>query len=346
MAATRAAFWLGCPATGGVTAARCSGRHSSSPRSRSLRRRRGRRRRMGGGAGAGRDQPGAGRARSACWPAEIAADARHAAVRAAGELVDSAIAAAAGAGARRPACRQGELFSGGFLGVVPPGQHGRGSAGRRLPAADRCVDRGRRPVARRAGQAPRRIRARGRVAAAAAGVVAGHRGQGSDGAGQAGQAADAAAARACCSRGTEFHQWLEQRFGQAQLIDADDLPGAADDAAEAGQAAADGGTGLVELAELKARFEAGEWADRWPVEVEVPFQTLIADRLVSGRIDAVFAGRRLRRRRLEDRQEASQRRGAARRRCAARRRTGWPGRRWPACRWSRCAPRSTTCVTT
>jgi DNA helicase II / ATP-dependent DNA helicase PcrA len=83
------------------------------------------------------------------------------------------------------------------------------------------------------------------------------------------------------ARGTTFHQWLEQRFGQAQLIDADDLPGAADDlAAQAGD---------PELAELKARFDAGEWASRWPAEVEVPFETLIGDRLVRGRIDAVFA---------------------------------------------------------
>jgi DNA helicase-2/ATP-dependent DNA helicase PcrA len=83
------------------------------------------------------------------------------------------------------------------------------------------------------------------------------------------------------TRGTTFHEWLEQRFGQAQLIDADDLPGAADDIAAQ--------TGDPELAELKARFEAGEWASRWPIEVEVPFETLIGDRLIRGRIDAVFA---------------------------------------------------------
>jgi DNA helicase II / ATP-dependent DNA helicase PcrA len=83
------------------------------------------------------------------------------------------------------------------------------------------------------------------------------------------------------ARGTAFHEWLEQRFGQAQLIDADELPGAADDAGEL--------TGDPELAELKAAFEAGDWADRWPSEVEVPFETLIGDRMVRGRIDAVFA---------------------------------------------------------
>ncbi len=83
------------------------------------------------------------------------------------------------------------------------------------------------------------------------------------------------------TRGTTFHQWLEQRFGQAQLIDADELPGAADDRAAQ--------SGDPELDTLKARFEAGEWSSRWPAEVEVPFETLIGDRLIRGRIDAVFA---------------------------------------------------------
>ncbi|HEY1617895.1 MAG TPA: UvrD-helicase domain-containing protein [Streptosporangiaceae bacterium] len=83
-------------------------------------------------------------------------------------------------------------------------------------------------------------------------------------------------------RGTEFHRWVEQRFGQPQLIDADELPGAADDTG----AEPDAG-----LAELKARFEASEWADRQPAEVEVPFETLLGDRLIRGRIDAVFADR-------------------------------------------------------
>jgi DNA helicase II / ATP-dependent DNA helicase PcrA len=82
-------------------------------------------------------------------------------------------------------------------------------------------------------------------------------------------------------RGTEFHRWLEQRFGPRPLIDPDELLGAADE--DAG-AAAD-----PDLAMLKARFEAGEWAERWPAEVEIPFETLIGDRLVRGRIDAVFA---------------------------------------------------------
>src|SRR5260221_718200 len=82
-------------------------------------------------------------------------------------------------------------------------------------------------------------------------------------------------------RGTEFHRWLEQRFGPQRLIDPGDLLGAADADAES--------DGDQALAELRERFEAGEWADRWPFEVEVPFETLIGDRLVRGRIDAVFA---------------------------------------------------------
>ena len=82
-------------------------------------------------------------------------------------------------------------------------------------------------------------------------------------------------------RGTEFHRWLEQRFGQQQLIDPDDLLGAADDAQD--------GEPDADMAELKERFAGSEWADRWPAEVEVPFETLIGDRLVRGRIDAVFA---------------------------------------------------------
>jgi DNA helicase II / ATP-dependent DNA helicase PcrA len=77
-------------------------------------------------------------------------------------------------------------------------------------------------------------------------------------------------------RGTAFHRWLEERFGQQRLIGDDDLfadPGESDEG----------------LLELRARFEAGEWGGRWPTQVEVPFDMLIGDRQVRGRIDAVFA---------------------------------------------------------
>ena len=84
-------------------------------------------------------------------------------------------------------------------------------------------------------------------------------------------------------RGTAFHQWLEQRYGQQLLIDDSALFGP-----EESNTAGDDDTANV-LAALRSRFEHGEWAERWPQAVEVPFETLIGDRLVRGRIDAVFA---------------------------------------------------------
>jgi DNA helicase-2/ATP-dependent DNA helicase PcrA len=80
-------------------------------------------------------------------------------------------------------------------------------------------------------------------------------------------------------RGTAFHRWLEQHYGAQRLIDPGDLLGMSDPDEEA----------EADLAFLRELFEAGAWADRWPQEVEVPFETRIGDRLVRGRIDAVFA---------------------------------------------------------
>ncbi|MFV2100044.1 ATP-dependent helicase [Micromonospora sp. LOL_024] len=79
-------------------------------------------------------------------------------------------------------------------------------------------------------------------------------------------------------RGTAFHAWLEQRFGADRLLDTDELPGAAD-----ADAAPD-----EELVELQRRFLDSEWADRTPVEVEVPFATVLGGVVVRGRMDAVF----------------------------------------------------------
>ncbi|TKJ19130.1 DNA helicase UvrD [Blastococcus sp. CCUG 61487] len=80
-------------------------------------------------------------------------------------------------------------------------------------------------------------------------------------------------------RGTAFHTWLEERFGAARLVDLDELPGSGDEFA-----APDGA-----LAELQEAFLASEWADRQPVEVEVPFETPLGPLILRGRIDAVFA---------------------------------------------------------
>jgi DNA helicase-2/ATP-dependent DNA helicase PcrA len=80
-------------------------------------------------------------------------------------------------------------------------------------------------------------------------------------------------------RGTAFHAWLEERFGAARLVDLDDLPGSGDLSAAPDAA----------LAALQEAFLAGEWADRQPVEVEVPFETPLGPLTLRGRIDAVYA---------------------------------------------------------
>ncbi|WP_068926926.1 ATP-dependent helicase [Planobispora rosea] len=79
-------------------------------------------------------------------------------------------------------------------------------------------------------------------------------------------------------RGTSFHHWLETRWGQQRLIDEFELPGAGDEIEEAD----------ARLVELQEMFEESEWATREPLDVEVPFETMIADRVVRGRMDAVF----------------------------------------------------------
>jgi DNA helicase-2/ATP-dependent DNA helicase PcrA len=80
-------------------------------------------------------------------------------------------------------------------------------------------------------------------------------------------------------RGTAFHRWLEQRYSGEGLLDLDDLPGAGD-----ADAAPD-----ADLDLLRARFLAGEWADRIPLRVEVPFATVVGGLVVRGRMDAVFS---------------------------------------------------------
>src|SRR5580692_8960006 len=95
-------------------------------------------------------------------------------------------------------------------------------------------------------------------------------------------------------KGTAFHEWLERRYGQQRLIDDSDLfgPGEPGDGENAGESTGESigvGAGQTDLSQLRTRFEQSEWADRWPRAVEVPFETLIGDRLIRGRIDAVFA---------------------------------------------------------
>ncbi|PSL01907.1 DNA helicase-2/ATP-dependent DNA helicase PcrA [Haloactinopolyspora alba] len=79
-------------------------------------------------------------------------------------------------------------------------------------------------------------------------------------------------------RGTRFHAWLESRWGAPRLLDVDELPGSADDGAAADR----------EIAALQEAFLASAWARRTPVEVEAPFELMVAGVLLRGRVDAVF----------------------------------------------------------
>lgn len=81
--------------------------------------------------------------------------------------------------------------------------------------------------------------------------------------------------------GTAFHEWVQRYFHTDGLFDLDDLPGAVDVEPAAADAAG--------LADLQNAFMTSPWAARTPTEVEVPFDTLIGDTVVRGRIDAVFA---------------------------------------------------------
>ena len=80
-------------------------------------------------------------------------------------------------------------------------------------------------------------------------------------------------------RGTAFHAWVERWFGATRLLDIDELPGAADSSASPD----------ADLDALRDAFLASKWASRNPSEVEVPFETVIGDTVIRGRIDAVFA---------------------------------------------------------
>jgi DNA helicase-2/ATP-dependent DNA helicase PcrA len=79
-------------------------------------------------------------------------------------------------------------------------------------------------------------------------------------------------------RGTRFHLWLEQRWGQQRLIDVDELPGAADETAQPDD----------DLAALQEAFQASTWARRVPTEIEFPFDLVVDGMLLRGRCDAVF----------------------------------------------------------
>jgi DNA helicase-2/ATP-dependent DNA helicase PcrA len=79
-------------------------------------------------------------------------------------------------------------------------------------------------------------------------------------------------------RGTRFHQWVEAQFGQVPLLDLESVEPDADE--EAG-----------DLAALQEAFLEGPYAGRRPLAVEAPFQMLLGDEVIAGRIDAVYDAR-------------------------------------------------------
>ncbi|MDQ1585408.1 MAG: ATP-dependent helicase UvrD/PcrA, partial [Actinomycetota bacterium] len=79
-------------------------------------------------------------------------------------------------------------------------------------------------------------------------------------------------------RGTRFHLWLEQTWGQQRLLDIDELPGAADETAPDDE----------DLLALQQAFRDSPWWDRTPNELEVPFDLKLDNLVLRGRIDAVF----------------------------------------------------------
>ena len=80
-------------------------------------------------------------------------------------------------------------------------------------------------------------------------------------------------------RGTEFHAWVERRFGQQALFDEDELDLLAEDEEVDGH---------EDLADLKAAFLRTPYANREPHRVEAPFQVVLGGHIVRGRIDAVY----------------------------------------------------------
>src|SRR5690606_14091466 len=84
-------------------------------------------------------------------------------------------------------------------------------------------------------------------------------------------------------RGSSLHVWIEQQYGHTMLIDDDELAQEILGPEEEGRAAA----AANELAELKARFAASEWARRTPIAIEVDVELPVGGVTIRSRIDAV-----------------------------------------------------------
>ncbi|MFC8797058.1 UvrD-helicase domain-containing protein [Promicromonospora sp. NPDC057138] len=79
-------------------------------------------------------------------------------------------------------------------------------------------------------------------------------------------------------RGTRFHEWVEQFFTSATLLDVDDLPSAEDDDLPED----------TDLDKLRDTFLGSEWSARTPIAVEADVETPVAGVMLRCRMDAVF----------------------------------------------------------
>ena len=77
-------------------------------------------------------------------------------------------------------------------------------------------------------------------------------------------------------RGTEFHNWVESHLKAETLFNDDDLDYF--DPIEEDR----------KLEDLKSKWLTSSWATKVPVQLEVPFETVLAGVLIRGRIDAVY----------------------------------------------------------
>jgi len=80
-------------------------------------------------------------------------------------------------------------------------------------------------------------------------------------------------------RGTRLHGRIEGHYRASALFDPTDLPGASDE-------------GLLDDAAEQSAFNAfrdSAWGRATPIEVEWPFEVVVAGRVLRGRVDAVFA---------------------------------------------------------
>ncbi|NYI06258.1 ATP-dependent DNA helicase [Allostreptomyces psammosilenae] len=79
-------------------------------------------------------------------------------------------------------------------------------------------------------------------------------------------------------RGTRFHAWVESLFDVVPLVEPEEIPGAEDEEID----------DELDLEALKRAFRRTPYASRRPHRVEAPFQLVLGDRVVRGRIDAVY----------------------------------------------------------